>query len=857
MLRHFGNLVRHRIAGTILLLLAMLWMATFANAAEDCAGTPEALVQYLDKAETQSTPYKIKVLAGTYNLSNADSTWLVPTSLTVEGGYVDCNTRGTSIASATVIDTASALFPGFQLESSEGTLTIEGLTITGGNATVLRGGVVTYGSGSLIVTHSRITGSQAVLSTNDGTMTLEDVLIDGAPIDNIAHCSALVDFYGNNTATFKFVTVQTNSNENLCIDVSYGHHNTARMYNSIVWPGNIWMDGSTWQQGDVFDVKLVNSLFNQVVAIRGTSSEQASLHVDPLWTDPASGNFTLQVPPNPQSPAVNTGALAAQLPGGISSTDTDIAGNPRAVGSAPDMGAFESAVDDAALFTVTTTTDCSTPLNQPSCGSLRDALARAMAPTQTAPVKTIKFAILDAMSQPSCPAKIHISSGLPDITSDIVIDGYTQGSINQSNPPLSWPNDDPTVFNASLCVEVIGPGTGYGLRVPSGSNGSLTLRGVALGDFAQGVMLAGGANHQIAGNQFGGLASGFTIHGFSNAGVRVETGAPVIIGGDNPADRNVFLNANSSDNSNAAGVIVGYGANGAAGACQIVGNLLGIWPDGMSADPNNENGVLINGSGCAVRGNYLAGNVKDAIHLLGGSHNVLQNNVIGPRITPGVPFFYNPGLGIHVTNGANDNIIGAGEGFVGSPDSYENTITQMNAGGIVVANSTGNTIRGNSIYFNGNDVGLNIDLGGDGPTANDAGDADGGPNAANDLMNYPVPNSVVWGSSEPPQPGFVALTVRGQLDAQAGFYQIDAYYDVACSATGRGGGTWVGGAPYTAFFTGTGAFEVPVSIPFLSYDSKEGRVSVTATQLGVAHQSTSEFSACLSVDTIFANDFER
>src|ERR1700755_1164882 len=127
-------------------------------------------------------------------------------------------------------------------------------------------------------------------------------------------------------------------------------------------------------------------------------------------------------------------------------------------------------------------------------------------------------------------------------------------------------------------------------------------------------------------------------------------------------------------------------------------HVSGIAVEAVSADPDNENGVLINGRGCAVRGNYLAGNIKDAIHLMGGSHNVVQNNIIGPRITPGLPFFYNPGLGIHVTNGANDNIIGAGEGFFGAAYTYQNTITQMNAGGIVVANSTRNTIRGHSIY---------------------------------------------------------------------------------------------------------------------------------------------------------------
>src|SRR6185312_8455970 len=133
-------------------------------------------------------------------------------------------------------------------------------------------------------------------------------------------------------------------------------------------------------------------------------------------------------------------------------------------------------------------------------------------------------------------------------------------------------------------------------------------------------------------------------------------------------------------------------------------------------------------------------------------------------------------------------IIGAGDGFYGPVYSYQNVITDMDAGGIIVSNSTGNTIRGNAIYGNGLLSALNIDLGGDGPTPNDPGDADGGAFSANDLMNYPVAHAVAWGSSEPPQAGSIALTVGGSIDVPPGNYVIDVYYDLGCSPTGRGGG---------------------------------------------------------------------
>ena len=134
--------------------------------------------------------------------------------------------------------------------------------------------------------------------------------------------------------------------------------------------------------------------------------------------------------------------------------------------------------------------------------------------------------------------------------------------------------------------------------------------------------------------------------------------------------------------------------------------------------------------------------------------------------------------------------------------------------------------------------------------------ADGGPGTANDLINFPVPHVITWGAEGPPQFGSVGLTVKGSLDVPQGNYLIDAYYDVTCSPTGRGGGTWVGGGTYDGMLQGIGAFAVPVYIPFFGFDSVNGRISLTVTSNGVP-QSTSEFSRCLSVDTIFSDAFER
>ena len=855
MLRQVGIRERCRIVWLILFLLSP-WMAHFASAAEDCAGTPQALIQYLNKATTQSTPYKIKVLAGTYILSTANSQWLVPTSLTLEGGYLDCNTRGPNVASATVID-GSALFPGFQVYSTTGTLKVDGLTFVGGGTTALEGGVVASGPGQLIVTHSRITQTQAVLSTNDGTMTLEDVVIDHAPIDTLSHCSARIEMTGDNSDTWKFVTVQTNANENICVD-SDGHQNAIKIFNSIAWPGNFWMDAASWQQGDVFDIKFVNSLFNQVVAPQGTSSEQNSLHVDPRWVNPAAGNFTLQSPPNPISPGINTGAVAAQVPGGISATDVDVAGNARIIGSAPDMGAYESAVDDGVNFDVTTTDDCSTPLNLPSCGSLRDAVARAGSPTSTAPVKTITFKVKDASNQPMCPAVFHLGGSLPDITTNVVIDGYTQAGIAQIDPPLSWPNIDPDIFNANLCVAIVGPGSGVALRVPSGSAGSLTLRGVGIGNFTQGVMLLGGSEHQLAGNQFGGMTSnGVDLHGFSVAAINMspstQPSGALIIGGDNPADRNVFLNALGAPGNAAKAILIASSTVSDPNVCQIDGNLIGIVPDGTNAT-GNDYGLVLDGDGCTVKNNWIAGNFKGAVWVQ-GQHYVLQSNVLGlaPR---SFAQQFNGGFGIRI-NGSN-NVVGAPIYDFVPPTLFVrglgNYIADMHGNGIAVATpGTGNTLRGNWVLNSGVGTLLAVDLGEDGPTGNDVTDADAGPN---DLQNFPEPHALSW--TAPPQQGATndaSVRVTFATAPMAVTYSLDVYLGEGCDPAGRGlPEMWIG--RYSASVpTGAlnSAFDIAVQIPDY-YDPALAAVSFMATSQ--VSNSTSEISTCLPIDTVFRDGMD-
>ena len=75
MSRHAALRARYRVALSILFLFTLPWLAIAAHAAEDCAGNAQQLIQYLNKAETQTTPYKIKVVAGTYALHCEMTQW--------------------------------------------------------------------------------------------------------------------------------------------------------------------------------------------------------------------------------------------------------------------------------------------------------------------------------------------------------------------------------------------------------------------------------------------------------------------------------------------------------------------------------------------------------------------------------------------------------------------------------------------------------------------------------------------------------------------------------------------------------------------------------------------------------------
>ena len=217
-----------------------------------------------------------------------------------------------------------------------------------------------------------------------------------------------------------------------------------------------------------------------------------------------------------------------------------------------------------------------------------------------------------------------------------------------------------------------------------------------------------------------------------------------------------------------------------------------------------------------VRGLAIGGFTGWAFRIEGDA-NLIAQNAMGVG-ADGVPAPNRAG-GVLIDGGSYNQIGGPGAGnqiaFNGLPDGPP-------APGVAVTGTArGNAIRGNAIRAN---TGLGIDLGADGPTPNDAGDADDGPNG---LLNAPV--------------FFTATPARtlAVLDGTAA--ALDLYSSAACDPSGFGeGATYVGSAQPTP------SGDTPPRTVF----TWNGLVSVgeyVAAAAVAADGSTSEFSRCVRV----------
>jgi len=425
--------------------------------------------------------------------------------------------------------------------------------------------------------------------------------------------------------------------------------------------------------------------------------------------------------------------------------------------------------------------------NDSGAGSLRQAILDS---NNTSGADTIKFDILGSGVHTISPA-----SKLPTITDAVTIDGYSQ--------PGAKPNAKAVGTDAILKIVLDGPGGGAGLVI-TGSNS--TVKGLVINRSGGGIYIdgPGATGNKVTGNYLGTDASGTQDLGNDAHGLTVD-GANNTVGGATAAERNVI------SGNDALGILF---EDTGAGGNKVMGNYIGTDASGTKDLGNASHGVAIddvpnNTIGGTTTGarNVISGNNGNGVSILGNDGNKIMGNYVGTDAT-GTKDLGNTYHGVYIDYG-KDNTIGgttAGErnvisgnngngvliegagatgnkvtgNFIGTDkngaaplgnsangvyiSAPNNTVGGTTAGGrntisgnagsgvsIYGAGATGNRILQNSTFSNG---GLGIDLGDDGPTANDPGDADTGPN---NLQNFPVIASAKTGGGK--------TTVRARLNS--------------------------------------------------------------------------------------------
>ena len=514
-------------------------------------------------------------------------------------------------------------------------------------------------------------------------------------------------------------------------------------------------------------------------------------------------------------------------------------------------------------FTVTNTND-SGP------GSLRQAMLDANARVAATP-NTIAFNIPGAGVQTIKPA-----GALPVIIEPVTIDGYTQ--------PGARANTSPTLFNGTVLIQLYSTNAAAvdGLSLAWGGN---TVRGLNIVNFkGSAIELTGGSGSAIEGNILGIDPAGATLANYY--GVNIAASSNNTVGGTSPASRNVVC-----ANSYAGIYLLGNAVTGS----QVLGNLIGLAPDGASKRPNAVGVQLVGAMNTTVGGtatgcrNVISGNAT-GVYLQTATNNFVLGNYIGTDPT-GLLAAGNSQDGVILSSSAS-NIIGgtvSGAGNVISANAISSTgydaiklstsaranqvlgnLIGLDATGMLPLGTGGNgiTISGSFNQIGGTAVGagnaiayckntgvivtsatstnnsirgnsifanglLGIDLNGDGVTVNDAGDTDTGPNWK---QNFPLLTAITNSAGS----ALISGTLNGKSNTT---FQLDFFASPTGDPSGYGEGQYfVGTTNVATDAAGNATFSVEFPAALA------GRhVTATATD---PFGNTSEFSPWLAAVSV-------
>ncbi|WP_412067819.1 hypothetical protein [Rubrivirga sp. IMCC43871] len=333
-------------------------------------------------------------------------------------------------------------------------------------------------------------------------------------------------------------------------------------------------------------------------------------------------------------------------------------------------------------------------------------------------------------------------------------------------------------FRNQVVENLVGTDATGTTAVPNGTlQGLASLEGI-------GITITGGQDNVIEGN----VVSGNLLAG-------------IVLGGDDATVEPILLVTSGNT---------------------IRGNRLGTDADGTAPIPNGVPGiadvgfgaVLFAAPGVTVTGNTFGGDDDDDANLIayntsagigaegpGVVGNVIDGNLIGVDADGGpAP---NGQVGILLRNGPSGNRIGAAGAVDFSAEVIGNYIAYQPAAVALGAFTGGNEVAFNT-FVGAPGAYLPIDLGADGPTADDGGDADEGPNR---LQNTPSILAAPISDDE--------ITVRYAVDTapESAAYPLTVrFYGQVMSAVGLGHYP-LGSATYTAPGEATATFANALNDP--------------------------------------------
>lgn len=515
---------------------------------------------------------------------------------------------------------------------------------------------------------------------------------------------------------------------------------------------------------------------------------------------------------------------------------------------------------NAAVFTVSN-------LNDAGAGSLRQAILDANA---AGGADTINFS--------TGAGTIALATPLPAITDTVTINGGAVPTIELNGlATQSFGNASIGIYlRAGNCIVqglIINRFGEAGIRMDTdgvGTDGTNTIRGnyigtnaagtAALPNINRGVLIVGTTGHLIGGTT---AADRNVISGNSGRGIDINAGGSAsilgnYIGTGSAGTADVGNTSNGIQIVNSSGSSIGNGAatgrniisgnNGhgilivgdigtPASNNLVSGNYIGVTVSGNAARANNGSGIVIQGSGNPISGNVISNNLANGITI--NSSEATTNTVTGNKIgvgADGTTSLPNAQNGIQITNLANGNVIGGTDVTSGTCNNSCNTIANNGDAGTSTAHAgvyidptggTGNLIRRNSIFGN---LGIGIDLGPTGATANDTGDPDTGPN---NLQNKPALTAASTN-------GFI----QGTLDSTASTtFVIDFFRNTAADGANSEGRTYIGSTQVTTSSAGSANITYTTGATLAAGEFVTATATVGVLPLApLATGDTSEFS---------------